>query len=140
MLLRDAQSLIPQQQPFVMINSLLKLDEKYTVCNFRIPADNLFCDTGYFTEPGIIEHIAQTAAAGVGYKAKQSQRQPPLGFIGAIKNLIIHSLPKIGSTIETRVSIEKEIFNVTLVNATVNCNTKLIAACEMKIFLDQNNE
>lgn len=44
-------------------------------------------------------------------------------------------LPRVGDTLVTKVSIVSVVFNVTLVNAKVFCNGKLMAEGDMKIAL-----
>jgi hypothetical protein len=65
----DTISLIPQRPPFVMIGSLLYNDEKVTRTTYRVSQQNIFVEHGLFREPGLLENIAQTAAARAGYIA-----------------------------------------------------------------------
>ena len=87
----------------------------------------------------MIENIAQSAAARVGYIAKKENSEVPIGFIGAIKNLSIYKFPKVGTTINTSIEIIHEIFNVVLIEGVIKENEKLIAECEMKVFLQKEN-
>ena len=119
----------------VMVDELVFSDETSTRCRFTIRADNIFTKTGVLCEPGLVENIAQTAAAGVGYLAQQEKQAAPIGYIGAIKDLEIFMLPKVGDSIETEVQVVNRVFNVTLVNGTIYCNNELAVKCEMKIFV-----
>ncbi len=127
---------IPQAAPFVMIDELVSSDETQTTCRFTIPSDNIFInDNGYFLEAGLIEHIAQTAAAGVGYKAEEENAKPPVGFIGQIKNLVVNKLPKVGDTLETKIINQNQVMNVFIVWGEVRLKNEIIAQAEYKIFL-----
>jgi len=126
---------IPQREPFIMIDTIIMADEQATKTSFTIPASYLFIENGYFTEPGLIENMAQTAAAGTGYKAQQENKPSPVGFIGALKNLRIYELPKINSTIITTVKSLHQIMNAHIVHATITIDDREIASCELKIFL-----
>jgi predicted hotdog family 3-hydroxylacyl-ACP dehydratase len=132
-------SLLPQRPPIVMVDELLYTDETTTKCSFTVLPTNIFADNGVFGEPGLVENIAQTAAAGVGYRAGKTKEPVPVGYIGAIKDLQIFSLPKIGDTIVTEVSVVNKVFDVTLVNGSIYCNDKLAATCEMKIFISKQS-
>ena len=127
--------LIPQKEPMVMVGKLLFCEAGKTVTSFLIKNDNIFCHDGNFLEAGLIENMAQTAAAGVGYIAKLEQKPPPIGFIGGIKNLKIYSLPATGDEIVTTITIEHQVFNATVVNGKISKKNKVIAECELKIFL-----
>ena len=56
-----------------------------------------------------------------------------LGFIGEVKDLDIVRLPREGETIETTITVEQEIFDVTLVSAEVRVGTETIATTRLKI-------
>ena len=62
--------LIPQRPPMVMIDRLMSCDEKQVVTELLIRPDNIFIDHKGFTSPGLMENIAQTAAARTGYLLK----------------------------------------------------------------------
>jgi predicted hotdog family 3-hydroxylacyl-ACP dehydratase len=126
---------IPQEPPMVMIGKLLDLEGERTVTSFIIREGNLFCEKGRFLEAGLLENMAQTAAAGVGYMAKQENKLPPTGFIGGIKNLCIHSLPFVGDEIRTEITIQHRVFDATVANGKVYLLGEVIAECELKIFL-----
>jgi len=141
----DAVSaLIPQKPPIEMVDTLWQNDDTTTISGFTIQASNIFCENGVFTEPGIIENIAQTAALRAGFTISLLAKDgtltgpPPVGYIAAIKNLNIHQLPKVGSVLKTEIFIKQIIFDITLIDAKTTCNDELIATCEMKIFLKKD--
>ena len=129
--------LIPQKAPFVMVGNLLYAEDKIIRTNFTIKEENIFLEKGNFSEAGLIENLAQTAAAGVGYNAKRKNKPVSVGYIGSVKNLEIFSLPKINDEIITEITVENQLFNVTIISGKIWCNEKLVAQCEMKIFLDE---
>jgi 3-hydroxymyristoyl/3-hydroxydecanoyl-(acyl carrier protein) dehydratase len=126
---------IPQKPPMVMVDRLVEIIDKTTVTSFLIRDDNIFCENGMFREPGLIENMAQTAAAGVGAKPGMKGGKAPVGFIGGIRNLKINDFPRVGQQIVTRITVMHEVFNATIVEGEVFLGEKLIAACELKIFL-----
>ena len=131
----DIISLIPQRPPFVMIDRLTGYDETIATTAFVVKPENIFVENGRLTEPGLVENIAQTAAARAGYVAKQENKPVQLGYIGAIKNLVIHALPFVNDELTTEISITNQIFDVTLVTGKISCKESLLASCEMKIFI-----
>ena len=128
-------SIIPQRPPFVMIDQLLSCDETYANTTFKITAENVLVDNGQLSEAGIIENIAQTAAAGFGYFTAQSNAPIMVGYIAAIKNLEVYSLPQIGDVIDTNITVINKVFDVTIVNGSIKCRDVLIAKCEMKMYI-----
>src|SRR3954462_6542255 len=97
---------IPQRHPIVMIDTLDYCDHITTKTTFKIEPGCMFVKNGKLHEPGIIENIAQTAAAKAGYEVKKLGQEPLLGFIGAVKNLKIYALPEAGNLLETSIAIK----------------------------------
>ncbi len=131
----DIITYIPQRYPMVMLGSLLFADQQEVRTRFNIKEDNIFVENGCLMAPGIVENIAQSVAARAGYLARLQNAEVPTGFIGAVQNLEILELPKVGDVIETTVVLGHEIFNATIVTGTVRLNEKIIAHCKMKIFV-----
>ncbi|MEO6669709.1 MAG: 3-hydroxyacyl-ACP dehydratase [Ferruginibacter sp.] len=130
-------SLIPQKAPFVMIDQLIETDETTTRTTFMVREDNIFVEDGILREPALVENIAQTAAARAGYLVQKENLPVRVGYIGAIKDLEIFILPKINDNLETEIVIMNQVFDVTLIAGTVRCNGRVMAQCEMKIFIIQ---
>ncbi len=128
---------IPQKPPIVMVSELVSHNAEQTVSRLFLSPDNMFCENGTFTEPGLIENIAQTAALRMGYQSslQSGDGEPPVGFIGAVAKLKIHELPADDSTLETTVDILNDIFGITLIKGTSRLNGNIVAECEMKIVL-----
>jgi 3-hydroxymyristoyl/3-hydroxydecanoyl-(acyl carrier protein) dehydratase len=130
--------LIPQKPPMVMVDGLITCRVDKTVSQLQLNKTNIFCQSGFFQEAGIIENIAQTAALGMGFAARESGARPKTGFIGAIKRLTIFELPEDTDRIETTVTILHELLNATVIKGEVFVDKKIIAEGEMNIFLQQS--
>lgn len=130
----DVHELLPQQEPFVMIGTLAHFDEVRTVTETTISADNIFVDDGRFSASGLIENVAQTCAARIGFVNKYILGNGiQIGVIGAVRKLVINSLPAVGQTITTTVEIVSEVFGMTLAKATVTCDGEELLTTEIKI-------
>lgn len=127
--------LIPQRPPFVMVDTLETCDDSGASSTFLVKADHIFTVNGELKEPALIENIAQTCAARMGYICQQENKPVPVGFIGAVQNLRIGSLPAVGSVLHTSVTIKNHIFNATIIEAEIMSNEETIASCEMRIFI-----
>lgn len=135
----DILAYIPQRPPFVMISEIMHADDKMSKTSFDIKDDNILVKNGAFTEGGLVENMAQTAAAGTGYYAQKEGRPAPVGFIGALKNLRVNELPKVGDKITTESVTIHQIFNAHVVEGKVTCGDKVMATCEFKIYVQQEN-
>ena len=121
----------------IMIDEIVDVGKSGITTKFLIDKGNIFCHNGIFREPGIIENIAQTAAARVGFICERENREVPLGFIGSVKDLVIHQLPAAGDILKTDVTIEHEVFNATIIRGKIYCRDNILAQCEMKIFIQE---
>ena len=132
----DIHTLLPQQEPFVMVGCLIQIDEKSFATETLVKVENIFVDDGCLSASGLIENIAQTCAARIGFVNKYIlQKGIQIGFIGAVRNLEILSLPQVGQTITTKVEVVEEVFGMTLAKATVTCEGETLVTTEMKIAL-----
>jgi predicted hotdog family 3-hydroxylacyl-ACP dehydratase len=128
---------IPQRPPFVFVDRLIEVDEKNVVSGFLILEDNPLLENGFLSESGLVENIAQTAAAGAGYHCITNNKPVLPGFIGAVKKLTIVDLPKINDHIITTVNVVNEIMNASVIHGKVELNGKIIAECDMNIFIQK---
>ena len=131
----DILRLIPQRPPFVMVDRLLHFDTQTTITEFEVRADNIFIDDGKLSSEGIVENIAQTCAAHMGYISLMSNTPVKVGVIGAISNMTIDFLPQCGAKLTTRIDLLEEVFQMTLVSASVTIGDEVVATANMKIAL-----
>ena len=130
--------LIPQRPPMVMIDTVWESDDKAICTSLTIAQDNIFVSGCRLEEAGLIEHIAQTAAALAGYETAVHGLPPELGYIGEVKNFECYDLPSVGDTVHTRMEVVVKMADVTLVQAETSLNGKPTAVCQMKIFIQKN--
>lgn len=117
-----------------MVDCLMDYSDTQTACSLTVRADNVFVEKGQLEAAGLIEHIAQTCAARLGYHNIYIQKTGVrIGFIGEVKNLNIIRLPNEGERIVTTITVKQEIFDVTLVDAEVRVGTEVIATTSLKI-------
>lgn len=137
-----------------MIGKLIHFDRTLTVTETEVKVDNIFVEggngaasdsketvKGYLSASGLMENIAQTCAARIGYVNKYILKKGiQLGFIGAVRNFEIMALPQVGDVITTRVEVKEEVFGMTLAEATVSCGDKTLVSTEMKIAVKNSEE
>ena len=132
--------LIPQRAPIVMVDEFLGIEDKVSRTRFTVKKDNIFVDDELLSECGLIEHVAQSAAARVGYIFKSNNKPIPIGYIGAVNDFSIIKNPMIGDVITTTIETVQEVFAITLIQAQCHVGDTMIATCKMKIFLEGGNE
>ena len=101
----------------------------------NINSDNIFLDAnGRIIVEGVLEHIAQTAAAHIGFKHRMKGEEVRLGFIGDIKRCTVSgSMPASGQSIKTRIKVMSQVNNITMISAEAKCDDTTIVSCRMKL-------
>lgn len=130
-----AQDYIPQRPPIVMIDNILNSEEDTFITDLLIRPDNIFVENGILRETGLMENIAQTSAARVGFSSAGAH--VPIGVIGGINQFQLHFLPKVGQTLVTTIHVVAGVGSALVVDATVTCEEQLVATCSMKVFITQ---
>ena len=135
----DIREIIPQRPPFRMVDRLLSYDKTVSEATLLLRPDNIFLDDTFQTA-GIVEHIAQTCAARIGYYNKYIlHRDIVIGYIGAIRQLDVKRPPSVGEELLTRIEVLSSAFGMTLVSAVVSTSQgELIADGEVKIALSES--
>lgn len=132
--------LLPQRPPFVMIDCLTDFSETTTETRLTVRDDNVLVQDGRLSVYGLVENIAQTCAARLGYASYILHKPVRIGFIGAVRGCKIKRLPLVGETLETRIEVKEEIFGLTLVDAEVRLDGEVIAETQMKIALEKEQD
>lgn len=125
---------LPQRPPVVMISALLEAGADGTLSSLTIAEENVFVENGILSESGLMENIAQTAAAGTGFKHHLENSPVPVGFIASVRSFQVFDFPKVNSVIYTRVKEIQEVMGVLIVEGQVTIGDTIVATAEMRIF------
>ena len=130
----DIHTVLPQQEPFVMVGTLTHFEPLTSTTETVVKEDNLFVENGCFTPFGMMENIAQTCASRIGFYNKYIlHKDVQIGYIGAIRDYVITGKAPVGSLITTTVDVQEEVFGMTLALAKVECNNQVIATAQIKL-------
>ena len=133
-----AREILPQREPFVFVDRLVHYDERETVTVFTVPAEHLLVADGYLPAPGVLENMAQSSAARIGYLCKFILHVPVrVGYIGAIRKFRVHRLPAVGETLTTTIIFREDVFGITLTDAVVRVGSEIIAEASLKTALGE---
>lgn len=128
-----ALDFIPQRPPFVLVDNILSCDPVVVRTDFTIPEGHILVKDGRLMDAGLMENIAQTCAARIGWL---NQDKPVrLGVIGSINNFEVSEYPKVGDTVETTVTVGSEVFDAIIVHAETRLHNQVVAQCDMKVFV-----
>ena len=133
----EIKKLIPHREPMIMVDSFFGIDEGVSYSGLTVTEDNIFVENGHLSEAGVIEHIAQSAAAHAGFVSLADNKPAALGFIGAVNKCKILTLPRLNDKLFTSVKIENELFGIMLIRCHVHVDGNLTSECMMKISIQE---
>lgn len=129
----SALTLIPQRPPFTLVDCLVACDENSCTTTFTVPDKHILVADGKLSACGLIENMAQTCAARIGYMNREKPVR--IGVVGSVSNFKAYRLPACGETLHTKVDVIAEVFDAVVVHATAAVNGTAAAECDLKVFL-----
>lgn len=134
----DIERLIPQRAPIRMVDKLLSCANGTAVTELTVGPDNFFIeDDGLMSEAGLIENIAQSASAMAGAEAVQAgSKEPPVGYIGEVKNFRLTRRPAPGEKLTTTIVKGPEVEGVTILSGRAESAGETLAETQMKIYIN----
>ncbi len=133
----DIESLIPQREPILLVDALAGVEGDVARTRFTVRGGNSFVgDDGLLAEPGLVEHIAQSASAFAGYKARErGASEPPVGYIGEVKDFRCYRCPRVGEELRTTVTFGPEVGGVSVLTGETRVGEETVACTQMKIYV-----
>ena len=135
--MNDILKLIPQRSPIVMVDAFLGIEDEISRTTLTVREGNLFVSDGVLSECGLIEHMAQSAAAREGFVCSRENRAVPIGYIASVNDFSCEALPAVGSVLQTEVRVVQQIGALSLIEAESVVDGRKIAVGKMKIVLEQ---
>ncbi len=130
----DIHDILPQREPFILVDKLTYIDDTSTRTEVTIADNCIFVSDGTYISEGLIEIVAQTCAARIGYISKYVlHKGVSIGYIGAIRALEQNYIPKVGDNLICSIDILDQVFNMSRAKAVIYCGTQVVLTTEIKI-------
>ena len=131
----EIKKLIPQREPFIMVDGFEEDGDNSAITTLTVCPDNYFLlPDGTMAETGLIEHLAQSCSALAGAQA-QATEHPSIGLIGEVKHFNCYRRPRVGEKIKSTVTFGFTFGNVTLATGQAFVDEDMIADIQLKIFM-----
>lgn len=133
----DIRTLLPQQAPMVMVDRLVSADEKTAETALEVCEDNLFVEDGVLKPYALVEVMAQSCAAQLGYADKyiHGRNDVRIGYIGSVKKMQVDTASRVGETLTTRVQMLENFGDMRMAVAECFIEERRIAIAELVITL-----
>ena len=121
-----------------MVDRFEYIDEKNFHSSLEVLPGNMFLDDeGRMAQEGCVEHIAQSAAAFIGYCRLIAGKPVALGYIGDIRKCrFTGTRPAVGDVISTEVRVVSVVGGITMISAVSSTKDGEVASCSMKLAID----
>lgn len=127
--------IIPQRPPFVFVDKVVTANGMSAILSYRVsPACPLLSDD-YLSIAGVLEHVAQSCAARIGYLQSQTNQPIRIGYIGGVKSIEVLRNPQVGELLITEVELIEEVFDISLLSCTTRVEDEVIAQTTIKLAL-----
>ena len=132
------EKLIPHRAPMRFIDGLVECSETTAVATACFRADSFALADGLVLETALVECVAQTVAAALGQRAKNSGESDSgiaaKGMLVCVSNFKIHSRPPAGKTLRIEIRELKRLGLMLRVTGEISCDGQPIAAGELTLY------
>ena len=120
-----------------MIDRLEHFEMQKVISTYTVPEDGIFVEDGHLNASGLLENIAQTCAARIGYINKYIlHRDLDVGVLAAVREMQIMEYPKVGDRLTTTIEVQTEVFGMIKIRAGVTSEgVTSIATAEVSMAL-----
>jgi predicted hotdog family 3-hydroxylacyl-ACP dehydratase len=132
------ENLIPHRAPMRFIDALTECTEKTAVATVCFSEDSFAVANGFVLETALVECVAQTVAAALGQRAKDSGQSDSgiaaKGMLVSVSNFKIQSRPTAGKTLRIEIRELKRLGLMLRVSGEIFCDEKSIASGELTLY------
>ena len=131
----EASRVVPHQPPMLLLDRLLEVKERASVCEMTVRPDMIFVDgAGKLDDACYPELISQAIAAQEGFRRMGSQDTPQEGFLLGVKKMEISGVAQVGDTLRIEVFKTARYGEFGIIDGTVFRGEELIARGELKVW------
>jgi predicted hotdog family 3-hydroxylacyl-ACP dehydratase len=130
------ENLIPHRDPMRWIDALTDCTDTTATATVCFNADHFAVVDGMVLEPALVECVAQTVAAAMGYRARTrgESSKPGLGMLTVVSDFQIRSRPPAGKQLTIEVRELRRLGPMLLVTGSVACDGQVIATGELTLY------
>jgi predicted hotdog family 3-hydroxylacyl-ACP dehydratase len=132
------ENLIPHRAPMRFIDALVECTETTAVATACFSADSFAVVNGFVLETALVECVAQTVAAALGHRAKNSGQSDSgiaaKGMLVSVSNFKIHSRPLAEKQLRIKIREIKRLGLMLRISGEISCDEKLIALGELTLY------
>jgi predicted hotdog family 3-hydroxylacyl-ACP dehydratase len=130
------EELIPHRAPMRWVDALTACTATTAACAARFSADHFAVNHGAVSEGALVECVAQTVAAALGYRLRTAGNasMPNHGMLVAVSNFKIVNRAPLDQTLTIEVRELKRLGPMLMIAGMISCEGTLIAQGELSLY------
>lgn len=130
------ENLIPHRAPMRFIDALVECTDTTAVATAIFDAEHFAVTNGFVLENALVECVAQTAAAALGWRAQASGKTGAAnhGMLIAVTNFRIQARPAAGKILRIEIAERKRLGPMLMISSTITCEGKPIAIGDLTLY------
>jgi predicted hotdog family 3-hydroxylacyl-ACP dehydratase len=130
------EQLIPHRAPMRWIDALTECTDTTAAATAVFGAGHFAVENGAVLETALVECVAQTAAAALGWRAQAGGKTgaPSNGMLIAVTNFRVESRPASGKMVCIEISERKRLGPMLMISGTITCEGKLVASGDLTLY------
>ncbi len=133
------EKLIPQRPPMQLIDEVVDITDNSIQTKLEIRPDNIFLSGGRLENCALIECLAQSTAALLGYRTHGGNTPPAIGFLVGMQNIRFTSAAiRIGDVLLINVIETAAISNYGMYRGQVFLDRSEVCSGTLKLFSREN--
>lgn len=134
-LYKNIEKIIPQRYPMILIDQYKRIDADTACSGAQFSRESYGCHNGWVSETMLVEAVAQTAAAHIGYEAiLENRKEKSIGMLATIDAFTWYDRVKDTERVEIRTTRTDEIGPFKLIEADITIGDRQIAKGGIKVF------
>ncbi|HEY2330166.1 MAG TPA: hypothetical protein VGI63_10190 [Verrucomicrobiae bacterium] len=130
------EQLIPHRAPMRWIDALTDCTDTTATATATFSAEHFTIANGAVLETALVECVAQTAAAALGWRARAGGKTGAAGngMLVAVTNFRVESRPPVGKIIRIEISERKRLGPMLMISGVITCEGILIASGDLTLY------
>jgi len=130
------ENLIPHRAPMRFIDALTECTDTTAVATVCFGENSFAVANGFVLETALVECVAQTVAAALGWRAQAGGKTGAAnnGMLIAVTNFRIESRPAVGKIICIEISERKRLGPMLMISGAITCEEKIIATGDLTLY------
>lgn len=130
------EQLLPHRAPMRFIDALTECTDTTAVATATFTGDHFAVVGGKVLETALVECVAQTVAAALGWRAHASGQTGAAkhGMLIATTNFRIEARPAAGVTLRIEISERKRLGPMLMISSVITCDGRPVAAGDLTLY------